>query len=136
MTATPRTSSVFPCIAGLVRVCDIQYIVNPAHASQSIALLCALVSLTLVGVHPVISVATMSSLFPAQLAHPNLIAIVVLMAWSVALGTSPFSGTTLALQGRFGIPATCFLTWNFRSMLVALAGGSMLLATLDYLGVG
>ena len=69
--------------------------------------------------------------FPLQreaLTAPNVVAMVVLMAWSVTLATSPFSGTTLALQGRFGIPATRFLRWNFRSTLVGLATRSALLA--------
>ncbi len=57
--------------------------------------------------------------------------MMALMAWSVALGASPFSGATLALQGRFGIPSTQFLRWNFRYMLVGLAFGSLLLTVYD-----
>ncbi len=34
-------------------------------------------------------------------------------------------------QGRFGIPSTKFLRWNFRYMLVSLVFGSLLLAVYD-----
>ena len=102
--------------------------------ATSVALLLTLVGLTLAGIHPVISVATLAGLFPSELAHPSLVAIVVLMGWSIALSTAPLSGTTLALQGRFGIPATAFLRWNFRYTLVGLAAGCGLLGMLDYFG--
>jgi len=93
------------------------------------------VTLTLVGIHPVISVAALSGLFPARLTHPDLVGMVILMAWSVALGTSPFSGTTLAMQGRFGIPATRFLRWNLRYLLVGFVLASAVLVVVDYFAV-
>ena len=54
------------------------------------------------------------------------------MAWSVALGTSPFSGTALALQGRFGIPATRFLRWNLAYLAIGLVLASAVLLAADY----
>jgi hypothetical protein len=109
------------------------WVVDPPDALAAIPLLCALVVVTLCGIHPVISVATIASLFPAHLRAPDVLAAVVLMAWSITLGTSPVSGTTLAMQGRFGIPSTHFLKWNLRYSLVGLASGCALLALADYL---
>lgn len=112
------------------------WVINPATATAAIPLLCLLVAVTLCGIHPVISVATMASLFPAQLAAPNVLAAVVLMAWSVTLGTSPVSGTTLAMQGRFGMPSTHFLRWNFGFSVFGLASGCALLVLADYFAWG
>lgn len=114
-------------IAAAVRLTEFDAIVDPRTAFEAIPLVVLLAMLSLVGVHPVISLATMSTLFPAELADPDLVAMVVLMAWSVALSASPFSGATLALQGRFGIPSTRFLRWNFRYLLFGLGASSLVL---------
>ena len=119
-------------ISALAANGHIAYVLDPAGANEAIVLLALLVALTLIGIHPVISVATLSGLFPAALTHPDLVGMVILMAWSVALGTSPFSGTTLAMQGRFGIPATRFLRWNLRYLLVGFLLASMVLVAVDY----
>jgi hypothetical protein len=110
------------------------WVVNPTSAVDGIPLLCLLVAVTLCGIHPVISVATLASLFPAHLAAPDVLAAVVLMAWSITLGTSPVSGTTLAMHGRFGIPSTQFLRWNLKFSAFGLASGCALLALAAYLG--
>ncbi|MGE0483256.1 MAG: hypothetical protein AB7Q81_03860 [Gammaproteobacteria bacterium] len=119
-------------IAALAGVGHLDLVIDPQHPREGIPLLVTLVALTLVGIHPVISVATLSGLFPPTLAAPDLVGIVVLMAWSVALGTSPFSGTTLAMQGRFGIPATRFLRWNLAYLVVGLVLASAVLVAADY----
>ena len=108
------------------------WVVDPPDALAAVPLLCLLVVVTLCGIHPVISVATLASLFPAHLQAPDVLAVVVLMAWSITLGTSPVSGTTLAMQGRFGIPSTHFLRWNLAYSAVGLASGCAILAAADY----
>ena len=118
-------------VGALARVVEIELVVDPVRGVEGIPLLLVLVSLAMVGVHPVISVATLSGLFPAELMRPDLVAMVVLMAWSIALGASPFSGTTLAMQGRFGIPSTRFVRWNFSYLLAGLIFASALLAAVD-----
>ncbi|MCB1746786.1 MAG: hypothetical protein H6977_15365 [Gammaproteobacteria bacterium] len=119
-------------IAALASVGHLDLVIDPHQPREGIPLLFTLVALTLVGIHPVISVATLSGLFPTTLAAPDLVGIVVLMAWSVALGTSPFSGTALALQGRFGIPATRFLRWNLAYLAIGLVLASAVLLAADY----
>ncbi|MEX2481548.1 MAG: hypothetical protein WD928_11895 [Gammaproteobacteria bacterium] len=119
-------------VGALAGASDLDLVIDPRQPLDGVPLLIALVGLTLVGIHPVISVAAIAGLFPASLAAPNLVGMVVLMAWSVALGTSPFSGTALAMQGRFGIPATNFLRWNFRYLLVGLLLATLVLAGADY----
>ena len=118
-------------IAALARVYQPDIVLDPVHCTSTIPLFALLVALTLVGIHPVISAATMSGLFPTSLSAPDTVAAVVLMAWSVALGTAPISGATLALQGRFGIPSVRFLRWNLPFTLCGLVCGSLLLALFD-----
>ncbi|MGR8922015.1 MAG: hypothetical protein ACU85V_20555, partial [Gammaproteobacteria bacterium] len=122
-------------IGALARVLAVDLVVDPASVPAALGMLGGLVALTLVGIHPVISVATLSGLFPPALSRPDLVAVVVLMAWTASLGTSPFSGTALAMQGRFGIRATEFLRWNFDYTLAALAAGSAILAAAAYWGL-
>lgn len=114
-------------IAAAVRLTRLDLVVDPVTAADAIPLVVALALLSLVGVHPVISLATMSTLFPPELGDPDLVAMIVLMAWSVALSASPFSGATLALQGRFGIPAVRFLRWNASYVVFGLAAASIVL---------
>lgn len=122
-------------IAAFAIAHPLPWVVDPPDALAAIPLLCLLVLMTLCGIHPVISVATLASLFPPHLRAPDVVAVVVLMAWSITLGTSPVSGTTLALQGRFGIPSTRFLRWNLRYSLVGLASGCGILTLADYLAM-
>ena len=122
-------------IAAFAIAHPLPWVVDPPDAVAAIPLLCLLVVITLCGIHPVISVATLAGLFPPHLRAPDVVAVVVLMAWSITLGTSPVSGTTLALQGRFGIPSTYFLRWNLRYSLVGLASGCGTLAVADYLAM-
>ncbi len=122
-------------VGALARASALDLVIDPHSAGEAVTLLVSLVALTLLGIHPVISVATLSGLFPAELARPDLVGVVVLMAWTTALGVSPFSGTTLAMQGRFGIPATRFARWNLDFLLVGLAAGSLLLGVVDYLAL-
>tara|TARA_B100001123_G_scaffold341338_1_gene387022 strand:+ start:2651 stop:4015 length:1365 start_codon:yes stop_codon:yes gene_type:complete len=121
-------------VGAMARVIDISLVVDPVRGVDGVPLLLALAGLTMIGVHPVISVATLAGLFPAELRRPDLVAMVILMAWSIALGASPFSGTALAMQGRFGIPATRFVRWNFSYLLAGLIFASVLLVAVDLFG--
>lgn len=102
-------------------------VIDPSGWTQLFGLLVVLVVLSLAGFHPVIGISTMAGFFPPILSNPDHVAIIVLMAWSIALGTSPLSGTTLAMQGRFGIPATRFFGWNIRFSLSGLVIAALLL---------
>ncbi len=107
-------------------------VLDPTRAAAGIPLLVALVAITLCGVHPVISLATAASLLPSPPTAPDVLAVVALMAWAITLGTSPVSGTTLAMHGRFGVPSTRFLRWNGGFSLMTLVLGCAALLAADY----
>jgi hypothetical protein len=81
-------------------------------ATQAWLLLLAMVGLSIVGVHPVISIATAQGLLATVPADPNLLGMTYLMAWAVGVSISPFSGMHLGMQGRFGIDSRGYLRWN------------------------
>ncbi|MDX1809286.1 MAG: tellurium resistance protein TerC [Sulfurospirillaceae bacterium] len=64
-------------------------------------LLAMFIVLSFIGVHPIITIATLGSI----LSHVNhtLLAAVVLMAWSTSVCTSPFSGVNLTLVSRYDL---------------------------------
>lgn len=74
----------------------------------------------LAGVHPVIGIAVIGTLLAPLAPNPDLLAITFLCSWAISVGTSPFSGMNLALQGRYRIAPLNFLRWNGRYSLVML----------------
>ena len=81
-------------------------------ATEASLLLLLMVGLSVVGVHPVISIATAHGLLAPLAPDPNLIGITFLMAWAQGVSISPLSGMHLGMQGRFGIDPRGFLRWN------------------------
>lgn len=79
---------------------------------QAWLLLLALVAISGLGVHPVISISTAGGLFSPWVTDPNLLALVFLMAWALGVSLSPMSGTHLAMQGRYGLSSYAFTRWN------------------------
>lgn len=79
---------------------------------QAWLLLVVLVSISALGVHPVITIATAGGLFSPWVSDPNLLALVFLMAWALGVSLSPLSGTHLAMQGRYGLSSYAFTRWN------------------------
>jgi hypothetical protein len=90
--------------------------------TQASLLLILMVLLSIVGIHPVISVTTASGLILPAAPDPNLLAMTFLMTWAAGVCVSPFSGLSLAIQGRYGINAFGFLRWNglFALLLIGL----------------
>ena len=72
-------------------------------AWQASVLLTVSVVLAIVGVHPVITVATAGGLFANIDVAPDLLAMTFLMCWSGGVIASPLSGMHLTLAGRFNI---------------------------------
>jgi len=81
-------------------------------ATEASLLLLLMVGLSVVGVHPVISIATAHGLLAPLAPDPNLLGITYLMAWAQGVSISPLSGMHLGMQGRFGIDPRGFLRWN------------------------
>lgn len=74
----------------------------------------------LVGIHPVISLAILGGLLAPLVDDPNLLAISFLMGWALGISLSPLSGSNLAMQGRYALPAHKFTLWNSGYTLILL----------------
>lgn len=87
---------------------------SPAHldASGAAVLLAGLVVLGIVGVHPVAAISALSSIWHFNDLDGNLLGIVFLLVWGLSLVASPFSGTSLVFQTRFGLGSMDLLRWN------------------------
>lgn len=81
-------------------------------ATEASMLLVLMVAVSVLGVHPVISIATAHGILAPLAPDPNLMGITYLMTWAAGVSSSPFSGMHLAMHGRFGIDSRGFLRWN------------------------
>ncbi|SEP09705.1 hypothetical protein [Aquisalimonas asiatica] len=74
--------------------------------------LVAMIGLAMVGVHPVISVATFGTMLEPLNPDHSLLAATFLAGWALGVCVSPLSGLTLAFQGRYGVDGTRITRWN------------------------
>ncbi len=75
-----------------------------------------------VGVHPVIGIATFGTMVAPLEPHNSLLAMSFLAAWGLGAAASPLSGMNLGLQGRFGLDGFSIMRWNAGyTMLMLLA---------------
>jgi len=91
-----------------------------------------MVALAVLGIHPLISIATASGVIGA-VADPNLLALTFLMTWALGVAASPLSGMHMAMQGRYGVPAHRFVRWNGRYVLMMLLVDSAVLVGFAWL---
>ena len=68
-------------------------------------LLLAMLVLSLLGVHPVISIATLSGLLLPTDPPQDLLAMLFLASWAIGTACSPLSGMNLSLRGRYFLTA-------------------------------
>ncbi|MEH6825520.1 MAG: hypothetical protein V7629_16605 [Motiliproteus sp.] len=87
---------------------------------QAWGLLLIIVTASVVGIHPLISITTSGGILLGQVDDPNLLGMTYLMGWSLGVMASPVSGTHLTLQARFGLPAHRFFKWNLGFVLQML----------------
>jgi hypothetical protein len=120
-------------LGAFMQAVDFSLQVNHFGPWQAWYLLVGLVALSGVGVHPVISIATAGGIFAPSVEDPNLLALVFLMTWSLGVAFSPLSGTQLAMQGRYGLPAHAFTRWNFGFVLMMLVVHLLALHTYVFL---
>ncbi len=79
---------------------------------QMASLLIVMVTLALIGVHPVISIAIAGIWLKSMQIDPNLLGLVFIFAWGIGISVSPLSGLNMALHGCFGIRGTEIMKWN------------------------
>lgn len=75
-------------------------------------LLLVMVAASVIGIHPVISIATAGGILSPLGVDPNLLGITFLMSWAIGVSTTPFSGLHLTIQGRYQVSALALLRLN------------------------
>ncbi|PKQ75425.1 hypothetical protein AOX56_19490 [Aeromonas sobria] len=81
----------------------------------------------IVGVHPLITISAMAPLLWPLSPDPSLLGMCFLLGWGLATGTSPLSGSNLALASRYNLSAALILRWNLCYGLMMYAIASLLL---------
>lgn len=66
----------------------------------------------IIGVHPLISISGVAPLLWPLSPDPSLLGMCFLLGWGLATGTSPLSGSNLALASRYNLSAGLLLRWN------------------------
>lgn len=99
-------------ISAVVQVTGFSLGIEHFGANQACLLLLLLLAMALLGVHPVTGIATLSGLVASVNPDPQLLGMTFLMSWSLGVNISAFSGTHLAMQGRFGVNALTLVRHN------------------------
>jgi len=67
---------------------------------------------SLIGIHPIVCVSFLGPMLSVIDPPHNLVAMVFVLGWAVGCTLSPFSGTNLIIQGRYGINSWNMTRWN------------------------
>ena len=92
-------------------------------ATAATILLAGMVLLSLLGVHPIISIAVATPLLTPITPDSQLLAITFVFSWSLGTCASPLSGVNLIFQGRYGIPSIklAMLNWPYVAVMFLVA---------------
>lgn len=90
------------------------------NANTATLTLVVVIALAALGLHPVISIATIGASLAPLDPDPNLLATVFLMDWGVGVTASPLSGIHLILQGRYHLAAARLALGNWLYVLTML----------------
>ena len=93
----------------------------------------AAVLLSLIGVHPIITISILGSLAGNTAYNANLLGVCMMMMWGTSIVGSPLSGINLAIQGRFGVSSFAIMRWNAGYVLAMVLVCTMALYVYNYL---
>ena len=91
------------------------------------------VLVSIIGVHPVITIAILGSLLGNADYNADLLGVCMMMMWGTSIVGSPLSGINLAIQGRFGVSSFAIMRWNAGYVLAMLIICTMALYVYHYL---
>ncbi|MGB7183877.1 MAG: hypothetical protein WBD51_18195 [Burkholderiaceae bacterium] len=89
--------------------------------------------ISMIGIHPVITIAGLTPLLLPLSPDPQLLAVTYLFGWSLGTCASPLSGTHVVFQGRYGVPAISAAVWNWPFALVMCIVAFFILAVVSRL---
>ena len=84
------------------------------------AFILAAILLSLIGIHPVITISILGSLLGNTACNANLLGVCMMMMWGTSIVGSPLSGINLAIQGRFAVSSFSIMRWNAGYVLAML----------------
>jgi len=92
-------------------------------ATSATMLLAGMVLLSVLGVHPVISIAIAAPLITPISPNPHLLALTLVFGWSLGACASPLSGLNLIFQARYDIPSVklAMLNWPYVAVMFLVA---------------
>jgi hypothetical protein len=93
--------------------------------------LALIIVISMLGVHPVITISGMTPLALQLNPDVSLLGITYLLGWSVGTCASPLSGTHVVFQGRYGVPAlrAAFWNWPFAGVMYLVGCAILFMAT-------
>lgn len=82
-----------------------------------------------IGIHPIVCVSFLAPMLAPIEPDPNLLALVFVSGWAIGCTVSPFSGTNLTMQGRYGISTWAITRGNigYSALMVAAASVAFVL---------
>ncbi|HPE60605.1 MAG TPA: hypothetical protein PLB10_09725 [Thiolinea sp.] len=81
-------------------------------------LLAGAILLSLLGVHPVVSVGVIGPFLAPLPADPSLLATLYLCIWALGVVASPYSGLNTIMRSQFNVAALDVLRWNIGYVLI------------------
>ena len=103
-------------------------------ALQASILLAIAIVISILGVHPVVSIALLSNIVQPLQPDPTTLAIVCLSVWSLGVVASPFSGVNTVLGSQFQVKARDLVQGNIRYVVLMWLCVSVLLVLQQYYG--
>jgi hypothetical protein len=100
---------------------------------QAYLLLLVMVSVSMVGIHPVITIAASAGLLHSLHPDPTLFAMTGLLAWGIQAAGGPLSGLNVVMHSRFGIDSFTLARWNAKYVVGCLVMAAGLLPLCDVL---
>lgn len=122
-------------ISAVVANADLSLHIEHFGATEASVLLVLALLLSILGVHPVITVSSAGGALAPFVSAPDLLGMTFLMCWAVGVVGSPYSGIHLAMAGRFGLNNLKFLRWNASFTLKLLVLQILALHVYEYFGV-
>ncbi|WP_157237579.1 hypothetical protein [Beggiatoa alba] len=120
-------------ISGVLQVLAIQLPLSQFGFIEASFLLIVILSIAFIGVHPLISITTLSPLFLPIPHDPNLLGMTFLIGWGLGVSGTPFSAMHLMMQGRFHLNTYTMTRWNIGFTLKMIGLSLFVLYSYDWI---
>lgn len=122
-------------LSALLQVTGLTIPLDNYSARSASIVLAAIVALSMIGLHPLIPISTVTPFLLPLDPSPNLLGITYLFAWSLGTAGSWLSGTHLIFQGRYGVSSWWGARKNWPFVAVMLIVAIALLHLYDHFGI-